>query len=276
MLLLAILFIFILGAVLGSFLNVVIYRYNSSVSPLVGRSQCFSCGKTLSPHELIPIVSFLVARGRCAGCGVKISWQYLIVEALTGAMFVAVFMLAKPVLITAVLLGIFCTLIVIAVYDLRHQIIPDGLVILFAVLAVLKYYIEVGPSNIFHFPYVWTLLAGPILFIPFWVLWFVSRGRWIGLGDGKLALGIGWFLGVTLGATAVTFAFWIGAAFALSVMAVQKVLEYMHARSNTIFHKKLSMQSAIPFGPLLILAIFIVYFTRVNLFDLSGILQLPL
>lgn len=253
--------VFIFGAIIGSFLNVVIYRYNSGTSFLTGRSQCFSCGKTLSAHELIPIISFFVARGRCAGCKVRLSWQYPIVEALTGSIFVAVFLLEKSTTETALLLTVFSTLLVIAVYDLRHQIIPDGLAAFFAIVSIAWFFwvLPGGPKEAFRFPYYWTLVAGPMLFFPFWALWFVSQGRWIGLGDGKLALGIGWFLGATLGGSAVMLAFWIGAAYALMIMGLQKIL---HSTKS-----KLSMQSEIPFGPFLILAVFIVYFTKVNFFD---------
>lgn len=251
--------VFIFGTIIGSFLNVVIYRYNSGTSPLTGRSQCFSCGKTLSWRELIPIVSFLIARGRCAQCGVRLSWQYPIVEFFTGSIFVAVFLLGKVIPETALLFAIFSTLLVIAVYDLRHQIIPDGLAALFALLGLAKFFLAVPISRAIHFPYVWTLIAGPMLFFPFWALWFVSRGRWLGLGDGKLALGIGWFLGATLGGSAIMLAFWIGAAWALVIMGAQKV--FYRAK------KGLSMKSEIPFGPFLILAVFIVYFIKVNFFD---------
>src|SRR3989344_8573532 len=89
--------VFILGTIIGSFLNVVIYRYNSGTSPLTGRSQCFSCGETLSWRQLVPIFSFLVSRGRCAKCGVRLSWQYPIVETISGAIFVTVFLLGKPI-----------------------------------------------------------------------------------------------------------------------------------------------------------------------------------
>lgn len=268
--LLAIVFIF--GAIIGSFLNVVIYRYNSSVSPLHGRSHCFSCGKTLTPFELIPILSFLIALGRCKGCGVRLSWQYPIVEIISGILFIAVFLLGKSLPETAFLLVIFSTLLVIAVYDLRHQIIPDGLVILFALLGLFNFLFGVGFSNVFQLPQAWTLIAGPALFLPFWTLWFVSGGRWIGLGDGKLALGIGWFLGMSAGGTAIILAFWIGAALAIMVMGVQKLFSYRHSLSCG----RLSMQSAIPFGPLLILAVFIVYFMKVNFFIPSGIFYLAL
>lgn len=251
--------VFIFGTIIGSFLNVVIYRYNSGTSPLTGRSQCFSCGKTLSWRELIPVFSFLASRGRCSQCGVRLSLQYPIVEILSGIIFVLVFLLSKPIPEMVLLLVIFSALLVIAVYDLRHQIIPDGLVALFAVLGLTMFFLLHDLSQAFHFPYVWTLLAGPMLFFPFWALWAVSSGRWLGLGDGKLALGIGWFLGATLGGSAIMLAFWIGAGYALVIMGVQKVLK------NT--KNKLSMQSEIPFGPFLILATFIVYFTGLNFFD---------
>lgn len=251
--------VFIFGTIIGSFLNVVIYRYNSGTSPLTGRSHCFSCGRTLSWSDLIPLLSFALARGRCSGCKVRLSWQYPIVEALTGLMFVAVFLLGKAPFETTLLLFIFSTLIVIAVYDLRHQIIPDGLSALFAILGLVQFLVSVDISRALHFPHLWTLIAGPMLFFPFWALWYVSKGRWLGLGDGKLALGIGFFLGATLGGSAIMLAFWIGAGYALITMGLQKVLKGTK--------KKLSMQSEIPFGPFLILATFIVYFTGVNFFD---------
>ncbi len=251
--------VFVFGTIIGSFLNVVIYRYNSGTSPLTGRSQCFSCGKTLSWRELIPVLSFAISRGRCRGCKVRLSWQYPIVETISGVMFVAVFLLGMPIYETILLLSIFSTLLVIAVYDLRHQIIPDGLATLFALLGLANFFLAVDIASAFYFPDVWTLIAGPMLFIPFWALWFISRGQWLGLGDGKLALGIGWFLGATLGGSAIVLAFWIGAAWALFVMGMQKV--FYRTKSG------LSMKSEIPFGPFLILAVFVVYFTRVNFFD---------
>jgi prepilin signal peptidase PulO-like enzyme (type II secretory pathway) len=258
--------IFIFGTLIGSFLNVVAYRYNSGVSPLKGRSRCFACGKTLSWHELIPIASFVFQRGRCRSCLVKLSWQYPVVEVVTGALFVGVYALGKPLASSLFALAIFCTLVIIAVYDLRHKIIPDSFVILFAVLALTNFFWTIDFSRAFDMPYAWTLIAGPMLFSPFWVLWAVSDGRWIGLGDGKLSLGIGWFLGATAGGSAVILGFWIGAAFAFLVMLAQHVP--FRGRGWPIrCSRHLSMQSEIPFGPFLILGVFIVYFAHVNFFD---------
>src|SRR3989344_4754529 len=101
--------VFVFGATIGSFLNVVIYRYNSGVSPLRGRSQCFACGKTLAWYELVPIVSFFIQRGRCRGCGVKLSWQYPAVEALTGVIALAIAVLQKPLIESVYLAIIFST-----------------------------------------------------------------------------------------------------------------------------------------------------------------------
>ncbi len=253
-------FIFIFGAIIGSFLNVVIYRYNSGLSPLKGRSQCFACGHNLRWYELVPIVSFIIQRARCRECGVRLSWQYPAVEALSGMIFVAVYMLGKTLPETIYLLVIFSTLLIIAVYDLRHKIIPDGLVAFFAILSLAWFLWTTGFVRAIYFPHYWTLVAGPILFLPFLGLWLVSRGKWLGLGDGKLALGIGWFLGAALGGSAIMLAFWIGAGFALVILAIQRI-----GRSGGA--ERLSMQSEIPFGPFLILGVFIVYFTHINFFD---------
>lgn len=198
----------------------------------------------------------------------KLSWQYPTVEVFTGAMFASVYVLHKPLMSSLFVLAIFCTLIVITLYDLRHKIIPDLLVSLFAVLSLINFFLAVpgGFMRAFDMPYAWTLIAGPMLFFPFWALWAVSGGRWIGLGDGKLSLGIGWFLGATLGASAVILGFWIGAVFAVAVIFAQRFIltkRFAHAHTST----QLSLQSEIPFGPFLVLGVFIVYFTHTNLFD---------
>ncbi len=85
-------FFFILGIVVGSFLNVIVLRFRSGLKATQGRSICFSCGKTLQWYELIPVASFLFQGARCRGCNSRISWQYPLVELLTGAIFILVFL----------------------------------------------------------------------------------------------------------------------------------------------------------------------------------------
>src|SRR3989339_1660823 len=84
-------FVFLFGAVVGSFLNVVILRLNTGQSIVSGRSKCFNCAKKLKWRELLPIISFVFLRGKCSACKAKISWQYPLVETITGIIFVLLF-----------------------------------------------------------------------------------------------------------------------------------------------------------------------------------------
>ncbi|MBX4210739.1 prepilin peptidase, partial [Candidatus Parcubacteria bacterium] len=216
------LFFFILGAIVGSFLNVVILRYNTGRT-VGGRSFCFSCGKKLNWYELVPIVSFVTLRGRCSQCKSRISIQYPLVEFFTGLLFLSLYLKFLPTTIATFLpvffyCIIFSILTVIFVYDIRHKIIPDGLVYTFIILSFVGLIIKMTVishlplSTIATPPYLYDLLAGILLFLPFFLLWLVSGGRWIGFGDAKLAAGIGWLLGLAYGLSALFLAFWIGAA----------------------------------------------------------------
>ncbi len=244
------LFVFLFGAIVGSFLNVVILRYNTGRS-VNGRSGCMTCGHVLAWYELIPILSFVIQKGRCRECSSKISWQYPLVELSTAILFTLAFYNLLGVQLGKQLLAfyflIISLLVVITVYDIRHKIIPDGIVYLFALLSLLGIFLF--PYNLAPSPY--ALISGPILFLPFFLLWFFSKGTLMGLGDGKLVLGIGWLLGLSRGLTAIILAFWIGAAVSVIILGIQK----FRNRSG------LTMKSEIPFGPFLILGTLIVLFT---------------
>ena len=201
------LFFFILGLIVGSFLNVVIYRYNTGRS-VNGRSGCLSCGKKLKASELIPVISFIFLRAKCSGCGTKISFQYPLVELVTGFIFLFL-SLNYWGLELILLLIIFSILVVIFTYDLKHKIIPDTLVFTIAGLALIYRLLIIDFSDL-NFQVWLDIFAGIIFFIPFFLLWFLSRGVWIGLGDGKLSLSIGWLLGFVHGVSALIIAFWIG------------------------------------------------------------------
>ena len=120
--------IFIFGTIIGSFLNVFVLRYNTGVSFVTGRSRCFSCSKDLHWYELIPLFSFLMLRGKCLKCKSKISYQYPLVEGLTGIIFVAVFLVIGLAPILPLYLIVASLLIAMSVYDFQHKIIPDGMV----------------------------------------------------------------------------------------------------------------------------------------------------
>ncbi len=240
-------FVFVFGTVVGSFLNVVIFRYNTNFS-LGGRSVCLYCGKTLKWYELVPLLSFLAQKGRCATCKSRLSLQYPLVEFATGALFLLSFIYAENYMASAFfyflpyLFAIMSILLVIVVYDLRHKIIPDKLVFSFILLSLIRPALFLLPGE--NLPS--ALLSGPLFSAPFALLFFISRGKWIGLGDAKLVLGIGWFLGIVKAGLAVLFSFWIGALFSI-------ILLFLRGRQFT-------MKSEIPFAPFLLLGFAIALF----------------
>ncbi len=220
-------------------MNVVIKRYNTGESIVYSDSHCFSCGKKLSWRELVPILSFLAQKGRCRKCRSKISRQYPLVEFITGLLFLSIFLKFFPDLQLTIFYWIITSLlIVISVYDFYHQIIPDKIVYLLIFFA-LVYCLFVG-GNAFT-----SFLTGLSFFLFFFLLWFFSRGRWMGLGDSKIALAAGWILGFENGLVAMLSSFWIGAILGIFLLLFSL--------------KKLTLKSRIPFGPFLSLGIIIAF-----------------
>ena len=262
---------FILGLIIGSFLNVVIYRLNTARS-LGGRSACMSCQSKLSWYELIPVFSFLGLRGRCKSCKTKISIQYPLVEFITGLVFALLFakLQAEYDFFSLAFLGVyayyavtFSLLLVIAVYDLRHKIIPDSLVFIFCLFAFIGLFLftNVFPFLSPHIPSLLEFLAGPLIALPFTLFWLISGGRWMGLGDAKLALGIGWLLGLSLAFSSLVIAFWSGAAVGLSLIVFSRL-------DSARLAKNYGMKSEIPFAPYLVLGAFLAFIFDLRLFPL--------
>lgn len=246
---------FIFGAIIGSFLNVVALRFNTGKG-LGGRSMCMSCGKTLTWKELVPIFSFVAQKGSCKKCKSKISWQYPLVEFIAGAIFVLVFMTFPPISILAGITTLIqmiaaCLLLVISVYDIKHRIIPDVLVYTFDGLAFASIFI--GGSSWWHMPSLSMILSGPVLALPFALLWAVSRGKWMGLGDAKLVLGLGWMLGISAGVNAIIMAFWIAAVVSVTWLFVT--------------YRRFKPRTEIPFGPYLIIGFYLVLLFGIQVLD---------
>ena len=266
MTLIAGLFYFILGTIVGSFLNVVILRYEVD-KPILGRSVCPACGKTLSYYELIPVISFFILRGRCSRCSAHISWQYPLVEMATGLLFVLTFITffngvldAHYLAISTLYLVMVSILMVIFVYDIRHTVIPDPFVYGFSLLALLLLFIDMSMFTLIT-PSPLALAAGPLLAFPLFLIWLLSRGRWMGLGDAKLTLGIGWLLGISGGISAILIAFWVGA-----VVGILLILIASFMRNNQLFlgNRQFTMKSEIAFGPFLILGLLTVVFFNLD------------
>jgi prepilin signal peptidase PulO-like enzyme (type II secretory pathway) len=254
-------FFFILGTIVGSFLNVVILRYNTGLSFSKGRSQCFSCSHTLVWHDLVPLFSYLFLGGKCSYCKSNVSIQYPVVEFATGIIFSALFFVSGFSFELLLQILIFCILIVIFVYDLRHKIIPDSLSFYFSALALIFLTNKFGIIGIFNTGLL-DFLAGPILFVFFASFWFVSKGQWMGLGDAKLALGVGWFLGLSGGIFAIIVAFWSGAIISLFLLGLQKL---------NISRLGLTIKSEIPFAPFILFGLCLQFFSGWTFNTILGI-----
>lgn len=175
----------ILGLVFGSFGNVIVMRMPEDES-VNGRSRCPHCHRTLTPIELIPLISFLIQLRRCRGCGVIISWQYPLVEIAGMILFVGAGALASYSLLPSLALALaLWSMLVIGIIDARTQLIPDVLTGMLAVSA-LTYHLLLGDLQ-------WT---GALLGCVFFGLqWLLSRGKWVGSGDILLGVALGLLLG---------------------------------------------------------------------------------
>ncbi len=249
------LFVFLFGLIIGSFLNVVGLRLNSGLS-LNGRSQCPHCGRVLSPLELVPLLGFFILKGRCRECKSKISWQYPLIEFFTGIVFLSLYHLQLPLLLTIILAVVFSLYIAILIYDARHKIIPDLLVYI-AIIVSLGFRLFLWQSS--------SLLdwfSGPLLFAFFGLIWLMSHGRAMGFGDAKLALSVGFLLG-SLGISGIILAFWIGSVAGVALIVSTQL------RSLFAHGKRITMKSEIPFAPFIILGAWLSLIFHINLLHVS-------
>lgn len=238
----------VFGLMVGSFLNVVILRFDDLKTVVALPSHCPRCRKNLKWYELIPLLSYLVLFGRCRGCKEKISVQYPLVEAGTAIIFTLLFWKFGLSWSFGLFVFLSCILIVIFIYDLIHSLIADWLVWLaigiWLVYLIVNYLLSSQLSVLSSF-----LLGGFALggFLGFLVL--ASKEQWMGIGDIKL----GFLLGALVGWPSVlvlTFlAFILGSIVGLIL----------------IFGRKKSMKDQVPFAPFLITALWITLFWGTNL-----------
>ena len=227
-------FYFLIGLAVGSFLNSVIYRLEKKESIIKARSYCPYCKKTLSWFELIPLMSFILQRGKCRHCKKPILLQYPLVELATGILFVLCGWYFLPNILDSIFyILVSSCLIVIFVYDLKHYIIPNEVVysgIILAFLYQLQFSIFQPMAGNFG-PFISAILVGSF----FLAIILISKGRWMGMGDVKLAVFMGLVLGWPGILVALFLAFLIG-AFTSVIL---------------IIFKKKTLKSEIPFGPFL-------------------------
>lgn len=242
------LFLFAIGAVVGSFVNVLIYRSltGEKESWVWGRSKCEECGKKIAWYDNIPLLSFLWLSGKCRHCHKSISLLHPVVEFLLGTLFVwwywggafffqlsrAPFQTLQPLfwLIVGILL------LVVLIVDSLYLIIPDTVVVALFTLT-LAYRLFLTATGVMFFPdLVMTLVASVAAVGFFWFLWWVTKGKGMGLGDVKLVAALGLLLGWPKTFIGLFLAFILGAVIGIILLALGK--------------KKFGQ--VIPFGPFLV------------------------
>lgn len=191
--------IVVLGLIIGSFLNVVIYRLPRGKTFVGGRSHCPHCSRAIAWYDLLPVASYVVLAGKCRRCRRAISWRYPFVEIYSALVFVFSFKYFAAAGLAHWLFWLFLLelFLVLAIIDLEQYILPDSLMVIAA--AGVAFYDLAGrsiPSN--------GLVAAGGAFTIFFLIWLASKGKWLGLGDAKLAALIGFIFGLA-GAVAILY-----------------------------------------------------------------------
>lgn len=257
-----------LGLAFGSFVSALAWRVHEqskkrkkkNISIITGRSQCPNCGHILSASDLVPVLSWLYFKGKCRHCGKSISWQYPAVELALAVVFTASYLLWPGEVNTAGDWVLFITwlatavgLMALMVYDARWMILPNRILYptLFAAAIGRLAYIIGFEDYKFRSVLVW---AGTIAVASgiFWILFLISRGKWIGFGDVRLGL----ITGSILSTPADGFLMIILAAFLGTVYALPGLIKGGR-----------SISSRIPFGPFLIGATWLVLLFGSNVID---------
>jgi leader peptidase (prepilin peptidase) / N-methyltransferase len=240
-----------LGLIIGSFLNAVVYRLNA-VESLMERSHCPHCKKQVRWFDNVPLLSFILLSAKCRDCGEKISWQYPVVEAATGIMFALLgnyFFKVDELATwtaTAFYLVIFAILLVIFVYDLKYMEIPM-LVLWLGIGVSLIYFLFSDSQNfsaagsILNLKTISGILGGLIAGGFFYGLAAYSKESWMGYGDAYLGLLIGLVAGWPNIFLTLLLAFTTGSLVSIVLIVASKK----------------TLKSQVPFAPFLISGVFL-------------------
>jgi leader peptidase (prepilin peptidase)/N-methyltransferase len=223
------------GLMIGSFLNVLIARYKELETVVYTRSHCAKCKKIIAWYDLVPLLSFVLLKARCRYCNETISWQYPVVELITALVMVNLFLFYGLSSLFFVYVVIFSLLIVIARIDMIDGVVPDAFMlpaILFGLVAAFL------PSNHQSIQPFWGVaVAGGSLT----AIVLLSRERWMGAGDIGLGILLGLLAGFLGSLVGLVVAFVGGSIVGLLMIAIRQK----------------TLKQAIPFGPFLVIAIYV-------------------
>jgi len=224
-------FSFIFGACIGSFLNVLIYRLPNKMSIVSPPSHCTSCNALIKWYDNIPIFSYLFLRGRCRNCKAHFSARYCLIEAFTAVMYVLTYLRFRQSIITIIMMIVISMLIVIFFIDLKHFIIPDSMIIVILLCGVASFFFKNDALNISTLDRFLSIGLVALIFSVIFLAEKLFKKELMGYGDIKLFFVMGLLLGIKL----LFLAIFVSAVIALIV--------------EVIFNK--NKRKVIPFGPYL-------------------------
>ncbi|MEX0594697.1 MAG: prepilin peptidase [Patescibacteria group bacterium] len=235
---------FVFGLVYGSFLNVVILRWDDWASIINSRSRCPNCKTQLKWYDLVPVLSYASLAGRCRYCQKPVSWQYPAVEISTAVLVAAGFSLFFPVTgdLTMTVLAfsafLLATGLAISVFfhDLYEMLVPDMMAYLLLFSAIVL--------GVFLYGWQSTLYGLLVAVIPISLLVYPTKGTWMGEGDVKIAAALGAMVGFPNAISFIALAFLIGGGYGILAL----------------LFKRVKMRTAVPFAPFLIIAAFMTFF----------------
>lgn len=205
--------VFIYGIIVGSFLNVCIYRIPLKESVVTTRSHCMRCGYKLKWYDLVPVFSYLFLRGRCRKCGDRISPQYPIIELLNGILWVLTFIYTGINITSLIYNLVISALIVLSVIDFRTFEIPVSINVYIGIMALVNIATD--------YEHILTYIIGMIIVSGvLYLMYFLSNGRAIGGGDVKLMAACGLLLGWKL----IIVAFIFGCLYASVIHILRMVI----------------------------------------------------
>jgi leader peptidase (prepilin peptidase)/N-methyltransferase len=236
--------IIIIGLILGSFANSIIYRLPDLESIYFSRSECPKCKTKIRFWDLIPVLSYVVLRGHCRNCQEKISWIYPVVEIATAGIFLLIW-LYFGFSVYAIFLMIFSwILIIVFVHDAKTMEISGQALLLLLLLLIIWTVWEAvlyQPTIALLDDHIWAGIIGGILWL---ILNLVSKGKWIGFGDFQLGFLLGFVLGLPNSVIFLFITAIIGGIVAIVLMALGKK----------------HLKDKVALGPIMILAFFITLF----------------
>jgi leader peptidase (prepilin peptidase)/N-methyltransferase len=247
--------IFSLGACLGSFANVCIYRLPKNKQIVSGRSFCPKCKKKINWYDNLPLISFFLLNGKCRNCNKVIPVRYLIVELITGISFLLIYLNFKN-LNTIIFLSILILILIIIFFiDLENFIIPDTLNFSIMGLALFKNFLPNFNTSLIH-EINQSIIGGMVGYISIWLIIYLYKTfkkiDGMGLGDAKLMAGIGFLFG------------WQSIPFVLFVSSILGLIFVV----PSLIKKQKNMRTEIPFGPFIILACLIYFAYGSLIYDL--------